>query len=110
MTDLTLYHNPRCSKSRAALELLQARGLQPHVVRYLETPPSASELRPSSQQVLIAAAANLRELIRANSTVEAPSLRPVIPMRFGSTDPVAIAASIPRSNEEKTLRRSSQFS
>lgn len=45
MTDMTLYHNPRCSKSRGALELLEARGLQPQVVRYLETPPSASELR-----------------------------------------------------------------
>ena len=45
MTDLTLYHNPRCSKSRGALELLEARGLQPNVVRYLETPPSASELK-----------------------------------------------------------------
>jgi len=45
MTDLTLYHNPRCSKSRGALELLEARGLQPRVVHYLETPPSAAELR-----------------------------------------------------------------
>lgn len=45
MTDLTLYHNPRCSKSRGALELLEARGLAPQVVRYLETPPSAEELR-----------------------------------------------------------------
>ncbi|GAB3463178.1 arsenate reductase (glutaredoxin) [Azotobacter salinestris] len=44
MTDLTLYHNPRCSKSRGALELLEARGLQPKLVRYLETPPSAAEL------------------------------------------------------------------
>ncbi|MWV13225.1 arsenate reductase (glutaredoxin) [Pseudomonas sp. R-28-1W-6] len=44
MTDLTLYHNPRCSKSRGALELLEARGLTPNIVRYLETPPSAAEL------------------------------------------------------------------
>ena len=44
MTDLTLYHNPRCSKSRGALELLESRGLQPNVVCYLETPPSATEL------------------------------------------------------------------
>lgn len=44
MTDLTLYHNPRCSKSRGALELLEARGLAPTIVRYLETPPSAAEL------------------------------------------------------------------
>lgn len=45
MTDLTLYHNPRCSKSRGALELLEARGLAPTIVRYLETPPSTAELR-----------------------------------------------------------------
>lgn len=45
MTDLTLYHNPRCSKSRGALELLEARGLTPTVVRYLDTPPSTDELR-----------------------------------------------------------------
>ncbi|MGH8466056.1 MAG: ArsC/Spx/MgsR family protein, partial [Pseudomonas sp.] len=44
MTDLTLYHNPRCSKSRGALELLEARGLAPNIVRYLETPPTAAEL------------------------------------------------------------------
>ena len=37
MSELILLHNPRCSKSRAALELLEARGLQPQVVRYLET-------------------------------------------------------------------------
>jgi arsenate reductase len=44
MTDLTLYHNPRCSKSRGALELLEARGLTPTVVRYLETPLNAAQL------------------------------------------------------------------
>ena len=44
MTDLTLYHNPRCSKSRGALQLLEERGLAPTIVRYLETPPSAAQL------------------------------------------------------------------
>lgn len=44
MTELTLYHNPRCSKSRGALELLEQRGLAPTIVRYLETPPSVTEL------------------------------------------------------------------
>ena len=44
MTDLTLYHNPRCSKSRGALELLEARGLAPTIVRYLENPPDAATL------------------------------------------------------------------
>ena len=45
MTDLTLYHNPRCSKSRGALELLEARGLTPTVVRYLETPLNAAQIQ-----------------------------------------------------------------
>ncbi|MFJ4354247.1 arsenate reductase (glutaredoxin) [Pseudomonas sp. NPDC089428] len=45
MTDLTLYHNPRCSKSRGALELLEQRGLAPTIVRYLETPPDATALK-----------------------------------------------------------------
>lgn len=60
MTDLTLYHNPRCSKSRAALELLEARGLAPTVVRYLETPPDAATLRAVLGKLGIGA----RELLR----------------------------------------------
>lgn len=40
-----LYHNTRCSKSRGALELLNARGIEPELVYYLETPPSPAELR-----------------------------------------------------------------
>ena len=39
-----IYHNPRCSKSREALALLQAQGLTPEVVDYLKTPPTAPEL------------------------------------------------------------------
>jgi arsenate reductase len=41
----TLYHNPRCSKSREALELLHAHGVKPDVRFYLEQPPSVEELR-----------------------------------------------------------------
>jgi arsenate reductase len=41
MDDTRLYHNPRCSKSRGALELLNERGIQPRVIAYLDTPPSA---------------------------------------------------------------------
>lgn len=42
--DVLIYHNPRCSKSRATLEILRARGIEPRVVEYLKTPPSAAEL------------------------------------------------------------------
>lgn len=42
--DVVIYHNPRCSKSRATLALLTARGIQPRIVEYLKDPPSAPEL------------------------------------------------------------------
>ena len=61
MLDLTLYHNPRCSKSRSALQLLEERGLQPAIVRYLETPPSAEELRSLLDKLAIPA----RQLLRS---------------------------------------------
>ncbi len=41
----TIYHNPRCSKSRQTLQLLEARGIQPEVVKYLETPPDEATLK-----------------------------------------------------------------
>lgn len=42
---LTIWHNSRCSKSRATLALLESRGVTPKVVAYLETPPTEKELR-----------------------------------------------------------------
>ncbi len=41
---VTMYHNPRCSKSRATLALLQERGVTPDIIEYLNTPPSQAEL------------------------------------------------------------------
>lgn len=61
MTELTLYHNPRCSKSRKALELLEERGLQPIVIRYMETPPTADEL----QALLARLGISARQLLRS---------------------------------------------
>ncbi|MFG0266689.1 MAG: arsenate reductase (glutaredoxin) [Rhodopirellula sp. JB055] len=39
-----IYHNPRCTKSRQALQLLQERSIEPEVIKYLDTPPSKKEL------------------------------------------------------------------
>lgn len=44
MTECTIYHNPRCSKSRQTLALLEERGIACTVVKYLEAPPSAASL------------------------------------------------------------------
>jgi arsenate reductase len=40
----TIYHNPQCSKSRQALELLRGRGIEPRIIEYLKTPPTEAEL------------------------------------------------------------------
>ncbi len=45
MTDWTIYHNPKCSKSRETLALLNGRGVAPRIVEYLKTPPTAGELK-----------------------------------------------------------------
>ena len=42
---IEIYHNPRCSKSRQALQLLQDRGIEPTIIAYLDTPPDADELQ-----------------------------------------------------------------
>lgn len=60
MTSVTIYHNPRCSKSRQTLALLEEQGVTPSIVKYLETPPSAAEL----QEILTLLALTPRQLIR----------------------------------------------
>ena len=44
MSEITLYHKPRCSKSRQTLALLQGRGIEPEIIEYLKTPPDAAAI------------------------------------------------------------------
>jgi arsenate reductase len=60
METTRLYHNPRCSKSRGALELLRGRGIEPVVVEYLQTPPTTAEIRQLLALLHIPARALLR--------------------------------------------------
>lgn len=62
---VTIFHNPRCSKSRAALALLRGRGIEPRVVEYLKRPPDAAAL----DAILRSLGMEPRELMR---TQEAP--------------------------------------
>ena len=45
MSEVIIYHNPRCSKSRQTLALLEEQGIQPDVRKYLDDAPSAAELK-----------------------------------------------------------------
>ncbi|MEG3192777.1 arsenate reductase (glutaredoxin) [Lysobacter sp. D1-1-M9] len=60
MTSTRLYHNPRCSKSRAALALLRERGIEPELIAYLDAPPSIAELRELVERLQLPARALLR--------------------------------------------------
>lgn len=62
MSTVTIYHNPRCSKSRATLEILNQKKIEVNVVKYLETPPSQQTLK----QVLIFLGKEPRDLMRKN--------------------------------------------
>ena len=60
MSKVTIYHNPRCSKSRNTLALLEENGVTPDVVLYLETPPDAAQIKGLLKKLGISAG----ELVR----------------------------------------------
>ena len=61
MSELKIFHNPRCSKSRQTLQLLQDKGLTPTIIEYLKTPMSAAELSEIIHQLGFSSA---RQLLR----------------------------------------------
>ena len=65
MTKTTIWHNPRCSKSRQTLALLEENDVSPEVVLYLDTPPSTSELRKVLKMLGLAP----RELMRKGESL-----------------------------------------
>jgi arsenate reductase len=65
MANITIWHNPRCSKSRNAVTLLEEKGIDPEVVKYLDTPPSKEELKEMLHMLGITA----RELMRTKEAI-----------------------------------------
>ena len=57
---MKIYHNPRCTKSRQTLQLLEAKGYEPEIVLYLQNPPSSAEIK----KMLKALDIKPRELMR----------------------------------------------
>ena len=62
---VTIYHNPRCSKSRQTLGLLEEKGIKPEIIEYLSNPPSTMELKEIIKKLGISA----RELMRKNEEI-----------------------------------------
>jgi len=61
---IKIYHNPRCSKSRETLKLLEDQGLKPEIIEYLKHPPTTAEL----QDILNKLGLKPRELMRVKET------------------------------------------
>ncbi|MDO3388800.1 arsenate reductase (glutaredoxin) [Gilvimarinus sp. SDUM040013] len=62
---MQIYHNPRCTKSRQALSLLEERGVTPEIIKYLEQKPSEATLRELVKKLAISP----RELLRKGESV-----------------------------------------
>ncbi|MEH0832263.1 arsenate reductase (glutaredoxin) [Pectobacterium cacticida] len=74
---VTIYHNPRCSKSRETLALLQERNITPNIVLYLDTPPDAATLAQLVRQLGFSSARQLmrtKEEVYRQLALSAPSL------------------------------------
>lgn len=63
---VTIYHNPRCSKSRQTLDLLTQKGIQPDVIKYLEDTPSIETLKTIYQQLGLT---SVRDMMRTKEDV-----------------------------------------
>jgi arsenate reductase len=65
MSKLTLMHNPRCSKSREALKILEENGIDAEIVKYLETPPTKEDIKKLLKMLGIHA----RDLMRTKEAI-----------------------------------------
>ncbi|MEL7291982.1 MAG: arsenate reductase (glutaredoxin) [Pseudomonadota bacterium] len=63
---VVIYHNPRCSKSRETLGLLEERNIQPQIVKYLETPPTVDQLKALMAQLELT---QVRDMMRTKEAL-----------------------------------------
>jgi arsenate reductase (glutaredoxin) len=64
-TSVTIYHNPRCSKSRATLQLLEDNNIQPNIIEYMKEPPD----RETLENIVTMLGLPVRELLRSHEQV-----------------------------------------
>jgi arsenate reductase len=104
---VSIYHNPRCSKSRQTLALLEDRGISPDIVLYLDTPPSSAALKKLLKQLGISARALLRkgeEAYKANNLKD-PTLSDDVLIAAMTEYPKLIERPIVIANNKAALGR-----
>ena len=104
---VTIYHNPRCSKSRQTLDLLKQRGIEPRIVEYLKTPPSKTKLG----EILKMLGREPRDLMRRkeaeykNNGLDDPALSRAALIEAMVANPVLIERPIVLANGKAALGR-----
>jgi arsenate reductase (glutaredoxin) len=107
MKKIIIYHNPRCSKSRQALSLLENNGFQPEIIEYLKNPPTIEEIKHLIRLLAI----EPRELMRKNEAVYKkmhlanPSLMPEELISILSEYPILIERPIVIMNNTAIIAR-----
>lgn len=102
---ITIYHNPRCTKSRETLALLEARGIRPVVVEYLKTPPSADEIRGLLRGLGLSPRQLLRGKEAAEFGLDDPSLPDEALVEGMARHPAAIERPIVVNGDRAALGR-----
>lgn len=107
MRRITLYHNPRCSKSRAALALLEERGLDVELIKYLKTPPDAARLHRLAGRLKLP----VREMMRRNEDIyrelglDDPALDDAALLRAIAEHPILLQRPIAVCGEQAVIGR-----
>ena len=104
---VTIYHNPRCSKSRQTLALIEEQGVEPKIVKYLETPPSAAELKRVLKKLGLKTRDILRkgEVIYAELGLQDPNLKDDALISAMVANPILIERPIVVSGDKAALGR-----
>ena len=104
---VTIYHNPRCSKSRQTLALIEEQGAEPKIVKYLETPPSAADLKRVLKKLGLKPRDILRkgEAIYAELGLQGPNLKDDTLISAMVANPILIERPIVVSGDKAALGR-----
>ena len=104
---ITIYHNPKCSKSRQTLELLKENGITPTIIEYLKTPPTADTLKAILGQLGMATRDLMRKKEDAYAELELdnPSLSDDDLIGFMVKHPILIERPIVLANGKAALGR-----
>ena len=102
---VTIYHNPRCGKSRDTLALLEKRGIQPRIVEYLKTPPDAATLKKLLKQLGLTPRQLLRKKEAAEAGLDDPKLSDDQLIKGMVANPIVIERPIVVNGDKAALGR-----